>query len=206
MKKIRVLLSDDHAIVRMGLVSLLNSEEDIAVVGEADDGESAIRKALKLKPDVVVMDLMMPGTDGIAATSAILAKDPSIRILILTTSTVSDDLAHALDAGAHGVVTKSSEYPKLLAAIRSVAAGNRIVPAEIERLIAEDPPLPRLSPRQAEILQSVTQGLTNADIAKQLGISSDMVKEHLNAIFQKLGASGRSEAITIALRKHLLKI
>ena len=111
MSKIRVLVADDHAIVRMGLVSLLKSEPDIDVVAEADDGEDAVRAALRLSPDVVIMDLMMPGVDGTEATRQILARAPETRILILTTSTVSDDLAHALEAGALGAISKSSESP-----------------------------------------------------------------------------------------------
>jgi len=205
MKKIRILVADDHAIVRMGLVALLKSEAGLDVVGEADDGASAVRVALEQRPDIVIMDLMMPGLDGIAATREILGQAPEIKVLILTTSTVSDELAGALAAGASGAIIKSSEYSELLTAIRTVNAGGRAISPEIERLIEEDPPVPQLSARQLEILQSVARGLTNADIAKQLNISADMVKEHLNALFSKIGAANRSEAVAIALRKHLLK-
>ena len=206
MDKIKVLVADDHAIVRMGLSALLETEDDIELVGEADDGEAAVRKALRLKPDVVVMDLMMPEMDGIAATAALKERLPGARVLILTTSTVSDDIARALDAGAQGAITKSSANARLLAAIRSVASGKRVISPEIAELISEDPPLPELTARQSEILASITRGLTNADIAKQLGIVPDSVKEHVNAIFAKIGAANRSEAVAIALRKHLLKI
>ena len=206
MDKIKVLIADDHAIVRMGLSALLETEDDIELVGEADDGEAAVRKALRLKPDVVVMDLMMPEMDGIAATAALKERLPGARVLILTTSTVSDDIARALDAGAQGAITKSSANARLLAAIRSVASGKRVISPEIAELISEDPPLPELTARQSEILASITRGLTNADIAKQLGIVPDSVKEHVNAIFAKIGAANRTEAVAIALRKHLLKI
>ena len=205
MSKIRVLVADDHAIVRMGLVSLLKSEPDIDVVAEADDGEDAVRAALRLSPDVVIMDLMMPGVDGTEATRQILARAPETRILILTTSTVSDDLAHALEAGALGAISKSSEYARLLAALHAVAEGKKFVAPDIRRLIAEDPPVPALSPRQEEIMRSLTRGLSNSDIAEELGIGKESVKLYIDLLFKKLGAANRTEAVAIALRKHLLK-
>lgn len=206
MDKIKVLIADDHAIVRMGLVALLESDEDITVIGEADDGGVAVRKALKLKPDIVIMDILMPDTDGIVATRQIKDRLPGAKVLILTTSTVSDDLSRAIRAGADGIVTKATANAKLLSAIRAVAGGKRVIPPEVTELIAEDPPIRQLTARQEEILGSVTRGLSNADIAKQLGIREDSVREHLNTIYNKLGAANRSEAIAIALRKHLLKI
>lgn len=205
MKPIKVLLSDDHAIVRMGLASLLGTKKDIEVVGEAEDGESAVRKALKLTPDVVIMDLMMPKMDGVEATAEIHRRLPDVKIMILTSYGASDGIAHALSAGATGALMKSTEFSEFVSAIRSIAAGQHVIAPEIARQLSEDPPVPELTSRQAEILQSITRGLTNADIAKQLGIREDSVKEHVNAIFTKLGAANRSEAITIAMRKHLLK-
>ena len=205
MSAIRVLIADDHAIVRMGLSALLDAEDDIEVVGEADDGKAAVRTVLKLQPDVVVLDLMMPVMDGIAATREIKAKLPSVKVLILTTSTVSDDLAHAIDAGADGAITKSTANAKLLSAIRTVAAGRKFISPEVARLIATDPPAPSLTDRQRDILDGLTRGLTNAEIANQLGIALDSVKEHINVVFSKLGAANRTEAVAIALRKQLLK-
>ena len=204
MKPIKVLLADDHAIVRMGLASLLGTKKDIEVVGEAEDGEAAVRKTLKLAPDVVIMDLMMPKMDGVAATAEIRRRLPGVKIMILTSYGASDGIAHALSAGATGALMKSTEFSEFVSAIRSIAAGERVIAPEIARQLSEDPPVPELTPRQAEILLSITRGLTNADIAKQLGIREDSVKEHVNAIFIKLGAANRSEAIAIAMRKHLL--
>ena len=206
MNKTRILIADDHAIYRMGLVALFETEPGFEVVGEADDGNSALDLAIKLKPDVVLMDIMMPGMDGIAATKAIHEQFPDARILILTTSTTSDDLAGARRNGAAGAITKSADNSRLLDAIRTVASGQEFVSEEIERLIAEDPPAPDLSPRQAEILRCITQGLTTPDIARLLKIGPESVKVHVNALFNKIGASNRAEAVAIALRKHLLKI
>ena len=206
MDRIRVLIADDHAIVRMGLVALLESDDALEVVGEADDGAVAVRLTLKLKPDVVVMDLMMPEMDGIDATREIKAQSPGTKVLILTTSAVSDDLAHALEAGADGALTKATANAKLLTAIRTVADGRRVIAPEITKRIEQDPPAPELTDRQRTILGSITRGLTNADIARQLGIREDSVKEHLNTIFAKIGAANRAEAVAIALRKRLLKI
>ena len=204
--RIRVLIANDHAIVRMGLASLLGTKKDIEVIGEAEDGEETVRKALKLAPDVIIMDLMMPKKDGVAATAEIHRQLPDTKIMLLTSYGTSDGIAHALESGASGALMKSTEFSEFVAAIRTLAAGGRVIAPEIERQLADDPPVPDLTPRQSEILHSITRGLTNSDIAHQLGIREDSVKEHINAIFAKLGAANRSEAITIALRKHLLKL
>jgi NarL family two-component system response regulator LiaR len=206
MTPIRVLIVDDHAILRMGLASLLSSKSEIEVVGDASDGPSGIRKALKLKPDVVIMDLMMPGMDGIEATTELLAKAPESKILILTTFGTSNGINNALEAGAMGAVMKNCDFSELADAIRAVASGKRYVAADVERILVADPPVAALSPRQTEILQSIVRGLSNPDIAKQLGISVDMVKEHVESLFQKIGAANRTEAVAIAFRKHLLKM
>lgn len=206
MKTVRVLLVDDHAILRMGLASLLSSKADIEVVGDAPNGPAGIRKALRLKPDVVIMDLMMPGMDGIEATRELLAKAPGSRVLILTTFGTSDGISQAMDAGAMGAVMKNCDFRELAEAIRTVAAGGRYVAADVERIISADPPAAALTSRQAEILQSIVRGLSNPDIARQLGISVDVVKEHVESIFQKIGAANRTEAVAIAFRKHLLKL
>ena len=204
--KIRILIADDHAIVRMGLASLLGTQNDIEVVGEAEDGEDAVCKVIKLTPDVVIMDLMMPKMDGVAATAEIHRQLPDAKIMVLTSYGASDGIAHALSAGATGALMKSTEFSEFVSAIRTVAAGGRVIAPEIARQLVEDPPVPELTPRQTEILHSITRGLTNADIAKQLGIREDSVKEHINAIFTKIGAANRPEAVAIAFRKHLLKV
>ena len=206
MSDISVFIVDDHAILRMGLASLISAEKGLSVIGDAEDGESAIRKVRKLQPDVIIMDLMMPDMDGTETTRRILAELPEAKILILTTFGTSDGLAHALEAGAQGAVMKNIPFPELVTAIRTVAAGKRFIAPDIERILSSNPPLPTLSPRQGEILEAIARGLSNADIAKQIGIGPDMVKAHVNALFQKIGAANRAEAVDIAHRKHLLKI
>lgn len=206
MDKIKVMIVDDHAILRMGLASLLNAKKDIEVIGEASSGAAALRKAPKLRPDVIVMDLMMPEMDGAETTRRLKALMPESRILILTTFGTADGIAHALEAGALGAVLKNVEFTDLANDIRKIAAGETVVDEEIQRILKTDPAIDPLSPRQQEILQSIVQGLSNVDIATQLGISLDMVKEHTQKLFQKIGAANRTEAVAIALRKHLLKM
>lgn len=205
MDKITVLIADDHAIMRMGLIALFESDDQIEVVGEAKNGEIAIKQALKLKPDIVVMDLLMPVVDGITATKAICDRLPNTKVLVLTTSTVSDDLNRALANGASGVVIKSENYDTFLQAIKDVHAGKRYIPADVAELIAQDPPAKALTERQLAILTSTARGLSNDEIARQFDISKAMVKKYLKATYQKLDAANRSEAIAIAQRKHLLK-
>ena len=165
-----------------------------------------IKKALKLRPDVVIMDLMMPGMNGTETTAQLVARAPNCKILILTTFGTSDGISHALKAGAKGAVMKNCEFTELVTAIHTVASGKEYISPEVRRIMSKDPPVAPLSPRQEEILQSIIRGLSNPNIAKQLGISLDMVKEHIENLFQKIGAANRSEAVAIALRKHLLKI
>ena len=206
MNDIKLLIADDHAIVRTGLVALLESSGGIIVVGEADDGDAAVRMVRKCRPDIVVMDILMPGKNGIAATAEIKEMFPETKVLILTTSTVSDDLSAALAAGADGAVTKSTANKTLLAAVRSVAEGKRYVSPEISKMIANDPPVPELTDRQRVILEAMARGKANKEIAAQLDIQADSVRQHIIAIFSKLGAVNRAEAVAIAMRKQLLKM
>ena len=203
--KIRVLIADDHTIVRMGLVSLLGTEKDMEVVGQAKNGSEAVQTALKTKPDVVIMDLVMPKMDGVEATIELQKTLPSARILVLTTFGTSDGIAHALASGASGALIKSAENLDLITAIRQVAAGRRYLSPEIAEQLKLDPPVPELTPRQKDILALMIRGFTNRDIANQLSLSTESVNEYVNAILQKVGAANRTEAVAIALRKHLLK-
>ena len=206
MNKIKVLVADDHKIVRIGLKALISQQKDLVCVGEADDGNDAVRKALKLKPDVITMDLMMPGKDGETATAELRERLPSAKVVILTSFSTSDGILAALDAGASGALMKTTADTTLLTAIRAVAEGKTFISPEVRKLMTNDPPIPRLSDRQKDVLQSLTQGLTNKEIAQRFGLCKCRVEELVNAIFLKLDASNRAEAVAVALRKQLLKI
>lgn len=206
MKSIRVIIADDHAIVRHGLCALLGTEHGIEVVGEAKNGDEAVTLARRLAPDVIVMDIVMPRKDGVEATTEIRAAVPSTKIVVLTSFGTSDKISRAIDAGASGALLKTAEDRELLAAIRTVANGGRIISPEVRKLISSDPPAQELTPRQLEILQSMARGLTNKDIAKMCGIRTDGVNDHVLAILAKLGAANRTEAVAIAIRKQLIRI
>ena len=205
MAKIKVMLVDDHAMLRMGLASLLGTAKEIQVVAEAGNGAEALGKYEQCVPDVVVMDLMMPEMDGTETTRELLKVHPDAKVLILTTFGTADALGHALEAGALGAILKTAKLPELVSSIEAVAAGKRSVASEIEQILKESPPVQALSKRQAEILEAITRGLSNEDIAAMLGISVPMVKEHVKILFEKIGAANRAEAVAIAIKKHLLK-
>ena len=205
MNKISILVADDHKIVRMGLKSLFAATKDLSVVGEADNGVAAVRQAARLRPDVIVMDLMMPQKDGVAATAEIHARLPETRIVVLTSYSTSDTIAAALAAGASGAIMKSADDETLLTAVRAVAEGRTFISPEVRGILAVDPPAPTLSPRQQEVLASLVKGFNNTEIANQLGISRTVVKEHVENLLVKLEAANRTEAAAIALRKGLVK-
>ena len=206
MEKISVLIVDDHAMFRMGLKSLLGTCREVEVVGDASNGKTAVTQVKKLRPAVVIMDLLMPEMDGVEATRQILAAVPETNILILTTFGTADGISHALSAGAKGALLKTAELAELKTALLTISSGRVYVSDEIKRIMDSDPPLPPLSRRQREVLESIVDGLPNASIADKLGISLEMVKEHVKALFAKLNVSTRADAVAIALRKHLLKI
>jgi len=201
---IKILIADDHLIVRTGLAALLGTEKDLKVVGQAKNGVEAVSETLRLHPDVVIMDLMMPKKDGVAATAEIAEKAPAAHIIVLTSFGTSDGIAYALSAGAKGAILKNADIAELVRAIRTVAGGGEYVSPEIRQQLDSDPPIPLMTPRQREILASMVRGLTDRDISRQLGIRLDGVNDHVRAILQKLGAANRTEAVAIAMRKHLL--
>jgi len=202
---IRIVIADDHKLMRMGLMSLFNVQRGMKVVGEAEDGETAVELVRSLKPDVVIMDLMMPKVSGADATAAIMSFAPGTGVVVLSSFTNSADMARAISNGARGAQAKESPTENLVDAIRTVAAGGTAISPEIDQFIREDPPPATLTEKQMEILKSVGRGLSNKDIAQQLDISPVSVKKHLTVIFAKLGAATRTEAAVIAMRKNLLK-
>lgn len=204
--KLRILLADDHLIVRMGLAALINKQPDMTIVGESSDGSEVINQHEKLSPDVTIMDIMMPGKGGAAATAEIMRRHPDARILVLTTFGSSPDVKHALDAGAAGALSKDVLQKELLGAIRRVANGERVVDTEILSSLASMSNPTSLSARQIEVLRLVAKGFDNKEVARLLGLSIDGVKKHLKLIFASLGAASRTEAVSIALSNDLLNI
>ena len=200
----RILLADDHLVVRMGIATIISFEKDMTVVGETDNGKDAVRLALELKPDVILMDLMMPKMNGADATAGILKATPNSKILVLTTFGTSGDIKKILDAGAAGALVKTSSQQEIIDAIRTVAAGGRVVSKEIENSIKAERPAPRLSTRQLEILALVAKGFSNQDIAQLVGIGVNGVKDHLKNIYSILEVSSRTEAATLAVNLGLI--
>jgi DNA-binding NarL/FixJ family response regulator len=203
----RVLVVDDHPVVRGGIVALLGTADDLDVVGQAADGFEAVRLAIELEPDVVLMDLRLPGIDGDEATARILAEKPGIRVLVLTTYESDDSILTAIEAGASGYLLKAAPQEELLAGIRSVARGEVALAPRIAALLVnrvQRPTAPSLSPRETEVLKLVAQGLSNPDIAKQLFLSEATVKTHLLHAFEKLEVKDRTRAVTRAMELGLL--
>ena len=205
MRKTQILLVDDHSVVRMGLAAIINLEPDLHVCGEAKNGEEAVKLASELAPDVIIMDLMMPRLNGAEATLAIKNACPDSKILILTTFATSIEISNALNAGATGAATKDLTNQELVEVIRKTANGIKYIAPEIEESVLDEDCFKSLSKRQLDIIDSITRGLNNQDIATMLGISRSRVKQHLAEVFEKLGAANRAEAVAIAMRKQLLK-
>ena len=202
--KTSVLIADDHALMRVGLKTMLNALPDMEVVAEADDGEQAVQLAKRIVPDVIVMDLMMPVLNGADATRQIRETCSGARILILTSFGASADLQRAIRFGASGVQLKEQPTREIVSAIRAVAAGQTVIPPELAKACADTPPR-ELTDKQMEILRAVTNGLTNKEIASRYNLSQGGVKKHLAAIFTKLNVTSRTEAIAAVFKKHLLK-
>ena len=205
---IRVLVADDHPIVRSGIVALLQAAADVEVVGQASSGTEAVTLAALHEPDVVLMDLRMPGLNGDQATARILEQRPRVKVIILTTYESDDSILSAIEAGASGYLLKAAPEEEILAGIRSVARGEVALAPPIAALLVKrvaSPPAPTLSPRETEVLALVAQGLSNPAIAAKLFVGEATVKTHLLHVFEKLGVNDRTRAVTRAMELGLLR-
>ncbi len=203
---IRVLLVDDHPLLREGLAAILDAEPDIEVVAQACSGAEAITCFDAHRPDVTVMDVQMPGIDGVAATSRICAAWPGAKVLILTTYQGDVQALRALKAGASGYLLKSAARTRLMDAIRSVHAGRRYIPPEIAASLAAHVADETLSTRETAVLEQLAAGGSNKAIAARLFISEDTVKSHVKSILAKLSASDRTQAVVIAMRRGIIDV
>jgi len=204
---IRVLLVDDHPVVRHGLRGMLDAEDDLRVVGEASSGAAGVELAVAERPDIVLMDLRMPDGDGVSATERILARVPGCRVMVLTTYESDRDILRAIEAGASGYLLKDATPAELADAVRAAARGETVLaPSVASTLVRQvrQPAPPALSARETEVLRLVSGGLTNAEIGKRLFISEATVKTHLLRVFNKLDVADRTAAVTTAMRHGLL--
>jgi DNA-binding NarL/FixJ family response regulator len=204
---IRVLVVDDHPVVRQGLRTFLDLQEGLSVVGEAADGEAAVAAAGDLRPDVVLLDLRMPGADGVAALRGLRAAGNPARVLIITSFTEPAAVLPALRAGAAGCVYKDVDPPALAAAIRAVHAGHVLLHPDVARLLAEGETGrvdAHLTGREREVLAAIARGRANREIARELGLSEKTVKTHVSAILAKLGVQDRTQAALRAVRAGIV--
>ncbi len=214
-RSIRILVADDHPVVREGLVAMLSREPDIDVIGEAGDGQEAVERAASLGPDVVLMDLQMPRLSGVDAIRRIREQHPGMQVLVLTTYGDDDSIFQGIAAGARGYLLKDAPRDELFRAVRAVARGESLLqPAVATRLLdrfsrgggRSAPPQETLTEREIDVLRLLAKGSANKEIGKRLHISESTVKTHVANIFQKLDVSDRTEAVTVALTRGLITL
>lgn len=205
-QKIRVLVVDDHPVLRDGVAAILENQSDMTMVGEARDGAEAIERFRALHPDVTLMDLQMPGMNGVAAITAIRSEYPGARIIVLTTYAGDVQAVRALKAGAIGYLLKSSLRTELIDAIHNVHRGQRHVHRDVADEIARHVVDETLSDREIAILRLVAIGKANKQVAAELGLSEETVKGHLKSIFSKLDVADRTHAVTVAARRGIIEL
>jgi DNA-binding NarL/FixJ family response regulator len=204
--RIRVLIADDHPVVRAGLSAVIAEQSDLELVAEAENGATAVAVFREHRPDVALMDLRMPVMDGVEAIRTITAEFPDARILALTTYEGDADIRRALDAGASGYLLKDMLLTEVLTAIRAVHRGERVIPIAVAARLAEFPERSDLTEREAEVLQLVARGLSNKEVARAIGRTDETVKIHLKNAFAKLAVADRTEAVTVALTRGLIHL
>lgn len=201
---IKVAIVDDHSVVRIGIKYVLKTEPRLSFVGEASTGEEALPLVERVKPDILLLDVRMPGMDGLAVLKEVLARYPEQKIVMLTTSLAEEDVYQSLKLGAKGYVVKDNAPAKIVEAILTVAEGGRYI-EEVAQTAYEVRSGERgLSPRELDVLKFVSKGCANTEIAELLGVSHNTVKNHLKAIFEKMGAADRAEAVALALRRGVI--
>ena len=206
---IRVMLVDDHTMVRRGLATFLKIFDDMQLAGEADSGEAAIQLCAQVLPDVILMDMVLPGMDGAASTRVIRQRFPQVQVIALTSFKEGDLVKNALEAGAIGYLLKDVSADELAAAIRAAHAGRATLSPEAAQALVEtanQPPAPGLdlTERELEVLALMVEGLNNTQIAGRLSVSPSTIKSHVSNILSKLGVASRTEAVTLALRNHII--
>jgi DNA-binding NarL/FixJ family response regulator len=204
--KIRLLIADDHYIVRLGLIALVSTESDMEVVAEAADGVQALELYGRYNPDLALLDMRMPIKNGIQTTMEIRARFPAARILMLTAFDGDEEIHKALQAGAQGYVFKNSSGEKLIPALRTVLAGQRWIPKEVASRLASRKTFEKLTTREEEVLNELAKGLANKEIAEILNITEHTVKDHLKNILAKLRVADRTEAVTTAIQRGIIHL
>jgi DNA-binding NarL/FixJ family response regulator len=203
---IRILCADDHSLVRKGIASILANESDIRLVAEASNGREAVEQFRQHRPDVTLMDLRMPELDGIEASRQILREFPDANIIALTSYDGDQEIYRALEAGVKGYLLKEMVHTEVIRAIRVVHSGKRLMPPEVAQRLSEYFPQAALSPREVEVLTLVARGLSNKEIAQQLGTAAGTIKIHVQNILAKLGASDRTHAVTIGVQRGIIRL
>ena len=205
-RKIRILCVDDHVVVRDGIGAILNLQPDMTLVASASTGREALEQYRNVRPDITLMDLRLADTSGIDAIRAIRSEFPNAKVVVLSSYEGDADIREAMDAGAQGYVAKGMVREELLDVIRTVHGGKRRIPAALAQTLAEHVSDDQLSPRELEVLQLVSAGKRNKEIAAELSVAEDTIKMHVRNLLSKLGASDRTEAVTIALRRGILHL
>jgi DNA-binding NarL/FixJ family response regulator len=204
--KIRVVIVDDHPVVRFGLATIISLQPDMVVVAEAGSGEVALSLCAERPADVVLMDLRLPGLSGVETIRAMRRTHPDLRFVVLTTYDGDEDIHRALEAGAQAYLLKAMSHPEVTAVIRKVHLGSRVIPEPVSRTLAERPPQSDLSPREIEVLQLIAHGRSNKEIGKALGIAEATVKWHVGIILSRLNVSDRTEALVAALQRGIMHL